>query len=235
MKTVVIRVNPQAPEPEAVAEAVAVLRSGGLVVFPTETVYGLAARAFDVQAVQRVFAVKRRPAGEPLPVQVASAAGLARVVRRVLAQAERLLQCFAPGPITIVLHAERTLPESVTAGTGKVGIRIPADPVAQAILQAMAEPLVVTSANRHGRPAPADAQTALRELKDEIELVLDGGQRRLAQESTVIDLTQEPPKILRQGSLSREAIESLIGPVVVISRTKGAQEHKEHKSTIAQV
>jgi L-threonylcarbamoyladenylate synthase len=208
-----ITINPQDPEPAAIQAAVDVLRAGELVVLPTETVYGLAACLGNPQAVRRVFEVKGRPVTEPLPVQVASIAELAGLAARIPREAEQVLGCFAPGPLTLILEAVASVPESVTAGTGKVGIRIPADPVVRAVLAAIGEPLVVTSANRHGQAAPIDARGVADELGDSIALILDAGRSRLAQESTVLDVTRRPPVILRQGALSRAELEAVVGPV----------------------
>lgn len=213
MTTRVVSADPDQPDAQLICDAADLLRQEGLVAFPTETVYGLAAMAENEAAVRRVFAAKERPVSQPLSLQVAHAGELAKVAAGISDKARTLIRRFMPGPLTIVLEAAAMLPEIVTAGQGKVGVRIPDHPVALALLQAAGQPLVVTSANRHGRPAPLDAQGVLAQLDGKIDLLLDGGPCPLGVESTVIDLTVEPPVILRPGAVSREKIESLIGAV----------------------
>jgi L-threonylcarbamoyladenylate synthase len=210
MKTRVLKVNPANPEPEAIAEARAILLADGLVVIPTETVYGLAARALSRAAVQKVFAAKGRPLNEPLPVQVARPEMLAMVCRDVPDTARRLVQRFMPGPLTLVLPGSGMLPEIVTGGLFSVGVRIPNHPVALAVLKAVGEPLVVTSANLSDRLAPMDAEAVLRQLDGKVDLVLDAGQCTVGIESTVLDLTVQPPSLLREGAIRRAELEAEI-------------------------
>ena len=196
---------------EAIERAGEVIREGGLVAFPTETVYGLAADAFDQQAVDRVFEVKGRPANNPLPVQIASRSDLPKLVSVTPPIAERLMDRFWPGPLTLVFSACTEVSELVTAGTGKVGIRMPDHPVALALIEAGGTPIVAPSANVSGEPPPTTAQEVLEYLDGKIELILDAGPTRLKVSSTVVDLTESPPRILREGSISREALLSHIG------------------------
>jgi L-threonylcarbamoyladenylate synthase len=235
VKTRVVLVDPVNPERDAILDAVELLRTGGLVAFPTETVYGLAALALNEAAVRRVFTAKERPLNEPLAIQVAQVADLDTIVKELPESARRLAQRFLPGPLTLVLDAAETLPGLTTKtpkhqGThlelsplyavccmlpaSKVGVRIPAHPVARAILNAIGAPLVVTSANRHGQPAPITAQQALEQLDGRVELILDGGRSELGIESTVIDLTTQPPMILRSGAITQAEIEAVIGKCI---------------------
>jgi len=211
VETRVLKVNPRSPEPAAIEAVREVLARDGLVVMPTETVYGLAARAFSVPAIEKVFAAKGRSRAQPLAVQVAAPEMLMLVCAEVNGSASRLVERFMPGPLTLVLTASGRLPGVVTAGTGKVGVRIPNHPVALAVLRAMAEPLVVTSANLSGQIAPTDAEQALRQLEGRVDLVLDGGTCVVGRESTVLDMTAQPPRILREGAITRAELEAALG------------------------
>jgi L-threonylcarbamoyladenylate synthase len=210
MKTRVLKVNPVNPEPEAIAEAREVLLADGLVVIPTETVYGLAARAQSSRAVEKVFAAKGRPMNEPLPIQVATPEMLATVCRDVPDIARRLVQRFMPGPLTLVLRGSGVLPDVVTGALPSVGVRIPNHPVALAVLRAVGEPLVVTSANLSDRLAPTDAEAALRQLAGRVDLVLDAGQCAVGIESSILDLTVQPPRLLREGAIRRAELEEVL-------------------------
>lgn len=192
---------------EAIERAGEVIRGGGLVAFPTETVYGLAADVFNEQAVARVFEVKGRPANNPLPVQIASKDDLPRLVLEVPGIAERLMEKFWPGPLTLVLRASPEVLELVTAGTGKIGIRMPDHPVALALIRAAGTPIVAPSANSSGQPPPTTAEEVLEYLNGKIELVLDAGPTMLKVASTVVDVTESPPRIFRLGSISEEELQ----------------------------
>jgi len=202
METLVSKVDCQSIE-----RAGEIIREGGLVAFPTETVYGLAADVFNKQAVARVFEVKGRPANNPLPVQIASKDDLPRLVSEIPPVAKRLMEKFWPGPLTLVLQASPEMPELVTAGTGKIGIRMPDHPVALALIRAGGTPIVAPSANISGQPPPTTAQEVLEYLDGKIELILDVGPTRLKVSSTVVDITQTPPRILREGSISEAELQ----------------------------
>jgi L-threonylcarbamoyladenylate synthase len=192
--------------------ACAVLRQDGLVVMPTETVYGLAARLTD-RALDRVFRLKQRPAVEPLPIQVADVAELSCICTSLPTSVAKLAERWIPGPLTLVLRAVSGLPVGVATGSGRVAVRISGHPVVQAVLRALAAPLAVTSANRHGMPSPTDAERAHAQLGQGVDMVLDAGPTQLGQESTVLDLTSAPPRILRAGAISRAELESVLGPL----------------------
>ncbi len=194
------------PGREALAEAAATLRAGGLVAFPTETVYGLGARAFDASAARRVYAAKGRPADNPLIVHVDGPEMLARVVRRTTPLARRLMKSFWPGPVTLVLEKSAAVPGSVTAGGRTVAVRCPGHPVARALIRALGEPVAAPSANRSGRPSPTTAAHVLRDLKGRVGLILDGGPCREGLESTVVDARGARPVVLRRGTVTDEAV-----------------------------
>ena len=193
-----------APDAAGVARAAELLRAGGLVAIPTETVYGLAVRADDDAAVRRLFAAKGRPADNPLIVHVADAAAVAAVVAEVTPLARHLLARFAPGPLTVVLPAREDLPRAVTGGLGTVAVRVPDHPVPAAVLAACGLPLAAPSANRSGRPSPTTAAHVLDDLDGRIDAVVDGGPTRVGLESTVVDARGDVPVLLREGAVTRE-------------------------------
>lgn len=189
-------------------EAAAVLRRGGLVAFPTETVYGLGADATDADAVGRVFAAKGRPADNPLIVHVATTASISSVAD-LPAAALPLVHAFVPGPLTLVLPSRGVLPSSVTAGLPTVAVRVPSDPLAHAVLAATGRPVVAPSANRSGRPSPTTWQAAHADLDGRIDAVLRGAPTTVGVESTVVDVTGDVPVVLRPGGVSLEAIRAV--------------------------
>jgi L-threonylcarbamoyladenylate synthase len=195
-----------AGDPGAIARAAQVLRRGGLVAFPTETVYGLGAHALDADAVARIYSAKGRPAHNPLIVHLAGAELLPRLAREVPGRAHALAAAFWPGPLTLVLPRQPEVPAIVTAGGPTVAVRVPAHPVARELLRAAGLPVVAPSANRFTRPSPTTAQHVLADLRGHVDLVLDGGPTPIGVESTVIDLTRTPPVLLRPGGVTLEAL-----------------------------
>ncbi len=213
MKTQVWRLYPQFPQPELLARAAQAILAGKLVAFPTETVYGLGANAFDREAVQRIFHAKGRPAQDPLIVHLASAELLPRVAREIPPLAEKLAAQFWPGPLTLVLPKQARVWDEITAGLPTVAVRVPAHAVALGLLRASGVPIVAPSANRFGHVSPTTAQHVLDDLDGVIEGILDGGATRVGVESTVLDLTCSPPRLLRPGGVSLEALRAQIGEV----------------------
>jgi L-threonylcarbamoyladenylate synthase len=198
---------------DALAAAVAALRRGDPVVFPTETVYGLGANALDPIAVSRIFAIKGRPADNPLIVHVLDEAAARRLVTAWPDAAHRLAEAFWPGPLTLVLPKAPAVPSITTAGLDSVAVRAPAHPVARALLRAAGVPLAAPSANTSGRPSPTRVEHARDDLGDRVAIYLDGGPTDLGLESAVVDLRGETARLLRPGALAREAIERVIGPM----------------------
>lgn len=201
-----IQVDPTSPDPDLLAPAAELLREGKLVALPTETVYGLGADARNPEAVRRIFEAKGRPATNPLIVHVASVAAAKEVVAVWPEVAERLAAAFWPGPLTLLLPKRPEIPDLVTAGLGAVGVRIPAHPVALALLKAAAIPVAAPSANPYMGVSPTEARHVIAGLGDRIEAVVDGGPCTVGIESTVLDLTGQVPTILRPGGVSLEAI-----------------------------
>jgi L-threonylcarbamoyladenylate synthase len=193
----------------AIEDAITLLKRGELVVFPTETVYGLGGDAQNVQAVERIFAAKERPLSDPLIVHIANESELQQVAMDIPDSAYRLAQAFWPGPLTLVLPAADTIPRLVTAGLDKVAVRMPNHAVAQALIRAFGKPLAAPSANRFKHVSPTTAQHALADLNGRVSLVLDGGPTLVGVESTVLDLTSEVPRILRPGGTSLEALQAV--------------------------
>lgn len=204
---------------ESIARAAEVLRGGGVVAFPTETVYGLGADATNETAVARVFRIKGRPLDHPVIVHVASAAALAGWAREVPEAATALAEAFWPGPLTLILKRAPVVPDAVTGGQDTVGLRVPEHPVAQALLQAFGAEeddgrphgLAAPSANKFGRVSPTTAAHVRADLGDEVDLVLDGGAAALGIESTIVDLSGEAPVIVRPGAIAAQAIEQVLG------------------------
>ena len=199
--------------PEALTLAAEVIRAGGLVAFPTETVYGLGADALSEAAVARIFEAKERPRGNPLIVHVADATALDEVAVRVTDRAREVVASFWPGPLTLVLDRAAAVPLITTGGLDTVAVRVPAHPVAQGLIRAAGRPLAAPSANRSGRPSPTRAPHVLEDLGGRIELILDGGSTSVGLESTVLDMTTEPPTLLRPGGVTLEQLEAHLGRV----------------------
>jgi len=192
--------------PDNIARAGKLLRGGGLVAFPTETVYGLGANALDAGAVRKIFAAKERPGWDPLIVHVSSVAMAESLATGVPAE---LVAKFWPGPLTLVLPKKSCVPDGVTAGRATVAVRMPRHPVAQALLATAGCPIAAPSANKFGRPSPTCAQHVVDDLGDRVDLILDAGSTEMGVESTVLDLTQSPPVILRPGGVTREQLGGL--------------------------
>lgn len=198
-------------DPEIAAQK---LREGGLVAFPTETVYGLGADAENERAVGRLFAVKGRPTNHPLIVHLASASELPRWAARVPESARRLAETCWPGPLTLLLEKSARVPDATTGGLSTVGLRVPAHPLALELLRRFGGAIAAPSANRFGRVSPTRAEHVLSDLGDDIDALLDGGECQVGLESTIVDLTRPVPIVLRPGGVTIERLESLLGVAV---------------------
>ncbi len=201
------------------AAAAREIKRGKLVVFPTETVYGLGAHALDAKAVAAIFEAKGRPNDNPIIVHVGSIAAAKELARTWPPEAERLAKKFWPGPLTLVLPRNKVVPDAVTGGLDTVALRVPDHPVALDLLRLSGVPIAAPSANRSGRPSPTRIQDAYADLGSAAAVYLDGGPCRIGVESTVISLAGPRPTILRSGGISRVAIEKEIGPVADAPRT----------------
>jgi L-threonylcarbamoyladenylate synthase len=222
MQTEVLKLDRDHPAPDMIARAAVILGAGGLVAFPTETVYGLGANALDVAAVARIFAAKGRPAANPLIVHVPNAVAATGLAASWPDAAARLAQRFWPGPLTLVLNKNTQVPDIVTAGGATVAVRVPAHPVALALLKAAGVPLAAPSANRSSELSPTSAEHVLRGLAGRIDMVLDAGPTSGGLESTVLDVTTSPPRLLRPGLIAPTDIETIIGPLIRPEREPSA-------------
>ncbi len=198
------------PTPENLERAAQIIRSGGLVAFPTETVYGLGANALDARAAARIFEAKQRPSFDPLIVHVADRGMLQKVVREIPAVAEQLMERFWPGPLTLVLPKSEQVPGIVTSGLPTVAVRMPAHPVAQALIRQAGVPVAAPSANPFGYLSPTRAEHVLRTLGERVDLILDGGRTEFGVESTIV-LLAEKPTVLRYGAVALEELEKVLG------------------------
>lgn len=190
--------------------AAGAIRAGRLVAFPTETVYGLGANALDAAAVARIFAAKQRPSTDPLIVHLADASQLERIAVHIPPVVERLAEHFWPGPLTLVLHRGPQVAPNVSAGRETVAVRVPAHPVAHALLAACGLPIAAPSANLFSRPSPTTAQHVYADLAGRVDIILDGGPTTIGLESTVVDLTQTLPVLLRPGGVPAELLLDLL-------------------------
>ena len=206
MATEVVRVDREHPDAGAIERAAACLRRGGLVAFPTETVYGLGVHALDRAAVLRLFEAKQRPANDPLIVHVASLDDARDLVTDVPETARQLAAHFWPGPLTLVMRRAPAVPREVTAGLDTVAVRVPSHPVARALLEATRLPIAAPSANLFSRPSPTTAAHVLEDLDGRIDMIVDGGATDVGVESTVVDLTGEVPEMLRPGAIGIDAL-----------------------------
>lgn len=197
----------KADDPQAIALATSVLRQGGLVVFPTDTVYGVGAAVDRPEAVARIYLVKGRPLDRPIPVLISSLNQIERLVTRVEERVRRLAEAFWPGALTIVLPAQDWLPEEIVRDTGAVGLRMPDHPVALAVIEASGGALATTSANRSGEKEACSAEEALEALGDRVELIIDGGRSPGGVPSTVVAVADDSLRILRVGALDPQLVE----------------------------
>ncbi|RDV37139.1 threonylcarbamoyl-AMP synthase [Bradymonadaceae bacterium TMQ3] len=209
----VVRVSREEPERERLGEAGAALRRGELVAFPTETVYGLGANALNADAIAKIYAAKGRPANNPLIVHVVDEAQARGLAARWPEAAGRLAAAFWPGPLTLVVERAEVVPETVSAGLGTVGLRVPAHPVARMLLEAAGVPVAAPSANLYTQTSPTRAEHVVKSLGARVGWVVDGGATDVGVESTVVSLVGEVPVLLRPGMVSLEALREVVGEV----------------------
>jgi len=224
MKTRVIDVDRERPDPAAIEEAAQLLRDGKLVVFPTETVYGLGAHALDPIAVQKIFDAKERPANDPLIVHLAHIGQVNQCAAGMPAGARKLALSFWAGPLTLILQKKPEVPDLVTAGLPSVALRVPSHRVARALMEMAGIPIAAPSANRFSRPSPTTAAHVIDDLDGRVDLILDGGPTDIGLESTIVDFTADPPVLRRPGGITFEQVRSLVPEVIVQSGQRGAEE-----------
>lgn len=213
VKTEIIRVNARKPSYAIIRKAANLIRKGEVIAFPTETVYGLGANALDPSSVSKIYKIKGRPSDNPLIVHIADMKTFSTLVGDIPPKASRIISRFWPGPITIVLKKSKILPEITTGGLNTVAVRMPKNNVALELIKVSRFPIAAPSANISGKPSPTNASHVKDDLNGKIKLILDGGSTEIGIESTVIDMTQRTPVILRPGGISQESIEKEIGKV----------------------
>ena len=213
MKTKVIRMDPEHIDREAVREAGEILKAGGLVAFPTETVYGLGGNALDEKAAERIYEAKGRPSDNPLIIHIAELSALDRIVTEVPEKARKLAERYWPGPLTMIFKKSSCVPYGTTGGLETVAVRMPNHPIALELIRAGGGYVAAPSANTSGRPSPTCSLHVEEDLTGKIEMILDGGPVGIGLESTIVDFTEEIPTILRPGYINQEMLEQVIGPV----------------------
>jgi len=210
-KTLVLKVNPQKPETEKMQTAADFLKKGGLVAFPTETVYGLGADALNAEAIRALFEAKKRPLDNPAIVHVENINDVYKLAAQVPPEAEKLMKEFWPGPLTLVFKHADTVPEVTVAGLNTIAIRMPRHKVALGLIRESNCPIAAPSANLAGKPSPTSAKHVFDDLNGRIDAILDGGSTRIGVESTVLDMSVNPPLVLRPGGTPFEALKKVIG------------------------
>lgn len=216
VETKILKIDPENIDIEKVRVAAQAIKAGGIVAFPTETVYGLGADTYNPEAVKKVFIAKRRPMDNPLIVHIASIGQLYEVAVKIPPEAEKLARKFWPGPMTLLLWKDPRVPPEVTAGRPTVAVRFPAHPVALAFIRESGVPIAAPSANLAGRPSPTTGEHVIRDLYGRADVIIDSGDTLIGVESTIVDLTRDPPVLLRPGGLPVEDIQRELGKEIVI-------------------
>ncbi|MEG0806303.1 MAG: L-threonylcarbamoyladenylate synthase [Lachnospiraceae bacterium] len=226
MKTIIKKLDEKVIDKSVIEEAGAIIRAGGLVAFPTETVYGLGADALQPKASEKIYAAKGRPSDNPLIVHIADFKDLDKIVREVPGRARILAERFWPGPLTMILNKSERVPLETTGGLETVGIRMPNNNIALELIRAGGGYIAAPSANTSGKPSPTIASHVEEDLNGKIPLILDGGPVGIGIESTIVDLTLDAPQILRPGYVTPQMLEEALGEVVIIDPAISGQEVK---------
>lgn len=227
METKKVKINPDKIDEKIMSEMGKIISDGGLVAFPTETVYGLGANAFSSEPVRNIFRAKGRPADNPLIVHVTSFDEVSDVAREIPENAKILFDAFSPGPITVILKKSPFVPDAVSAGLDTVAVRIPSHPVARALIKAAAVPIAAPSANSSGKPSPTKAEHVIHDMDGKIEAIIDGGSCSVGVESTVVDMTGDHPVILRPGGVTYDDLKKFFPNVEIDKHILKAVEPKE--------
>ncbi len=225
METIIRRVDNQDIDHNIIEEAAHILRQGRLVAFPTETVYGIGAHALDVEAVSDIYKAKGRPSDNPLIVHVAHVKDVEKYAKHIGDKARVLMEHFWPGPLTLVFEKNDIIPEHITGGLSTVAIRIPAHPIARSIIEKAGLPIAAPSANISGRPSPTTGQHVVHDLQGKVDMIIDGGNSEIGLESTVVDVTESTPTILRPGGITKKMLEEVVGAVVEDPAIKSMNKH----------
>ena len=215
IKTILATVDAQMPQKQIIEQAGQILKQGGLVAFPTETVYGLGANGLDADACKKIYQAKGRPSDNPLILHIAKKQSLYEIVKQVPQKAEKLIDAFWPGPLTMIFQKKDCVPYEITGGFDTVAVRFPAHAVAQNVIEAAGVPIAAPSANVSGKPSPTRASHVLFDLDGKIDMILDGGSTQVGLESTIIDVSVQIPVLLRPGAVTKEMIEEVIGKIEI--------------------
>ena len=207
--------DPQKVKDEELAEAAGILRKGGLVAFPTETVYGLGANGLDEEAAKKIYAAKGRPSDNPLIAHISAPEELEALAAEIPCFAKRLMELYWPGPLTMVFKKKEIVPYGTTGGLDTVAVRMPSDPIARALIRLAGVPVAAPSANRSGRPSPTTADHVWQDMAGRIEMIIDGGPVGIGVESTIVDVTGPVPVILRPGAITMEMVRDALGQVEI--------------------
>jgi L-threonylcarbamoyladenylate synthase len=209
MSEKILNINPENPEKDFIDQAVHIINNGGVIAFPTRSLYGLGADAMNPKAVQKIFDIKKRPLDKPILVLIKDKNAISDIAKNIPPSAFRIMDAFWPGHVTIVLEANPVLPEALTAGTGRIGVRIPQHPVAFGLVKKFGKPLTGTSANISGEQGCSKVLDLDLQLKTKLDLILDAGALKKGKGSTIVDVTIHPPKVLREGEMSAKDIDDL--------------------------
>jgi L-threonylcarbamoyladenylate synthase len=215
MNTRIVKIEEARFAQRELAEAAEILIRGGLVAFPTETVYGLGANALDASAAEKIYEAKGRPSDNPLIVHISNLKDIELLAEDIPQKAYQLAEVFWPGPLTIILKKKDCVPYGTTGGLNTVGIRLPANEIARSLIAAAGVFVAAPSANVSGKPSPTKAEHVIADLEGKVDMIIDGGSATLGLESTIVDLSEEAPVILRPGCITRAMLENVIGPVGV--------------------
>lgn len=211
--TKIIKINPENPDLKLIKQAAEILKSGGLCVFPTETVYGLGANGLNSESVKQIFIAKGRPADNPLILHISNRSMIEQIASDISPKAEILMDKFMPGPLALVFKKNESVPSEVSAGLTTVAVRMPANKIALALIEECGFPIAAPSANISGKPSPTDAEHAIDDLFGKVDCIIDGGPTNIGIESTVLDMTYEVPQLLRPGNVTINMIEKEIGRI----------------------
>lgn len=215
METKLVKVDTENPEKSVLTEAAEILKNGGLVAFPTETVYGLGANGLDEKACKRIYEAKGRPSDNPLILTIGDLDGLYKIVGKVTENAKKIIDVFWPGPITLVLPKADCVPETVTGGLDTVAVRYPSNKIARELIKIAGIPVAAPSANSSGKPSPTRASHVEFDLNGKIEMIIDGGAADWGLESTILDVSEDKPVLLRPGAVTQDMIEDVVGEIDV--------------------
>lgn len=217
MITKILKINPRKPEINRIKQAANIIKNGGLVAFPTETVYGLGGNIFDERALKNIYKTKGRPHDNPLIVHISDLKDLYVLAKQIPKSALKLAKNFWPGPLTIILRKSEKISKTATAGLDTIAIRMPNNRIALGLIRTSGVPIAAPSANKFTKPSPTLARHVLEDFKNKIPLIIDGGQTQIGLESTVLDLTPKIPTILRPGKVTKEELEKTLGRVEIYS------------------